>query len=450
MYSSSSILLVTSLDVASFLYSSTSHSSTEINHLFLFDRPAQSFLPNTLSTAPISTSPAPRPIDAEDKPPSTEFDVIATYNDLIRNDPTITPPIAAIESLINLLASSPLTTISETLALLSTHSRKLLASQRNPIPLSAGTDLFQRYLISSFQQRPSSLTNSDFSTLRHHIITQSSLFVKNAGTARSKIARHALPFIIKRDASTGTSHTTIVTFGCSRVVHAVLTHAAEHSPSQSRSFDVICVTRAASSSPVSSLEEASLSKLAALGIPTATIPLHGLPYALSSLSTPPQVLLGASAVLENGAIVSDLGSHAVGLIARAFHVPLHVCVESYKFVRNFPLGCGPGDLTRMGVRQDVVKFSDPASDAASDFGDGDGVHERKGDDYFASEGKSASAIPEVEERENTERERERERAAQDEDPMIEITPPELISALITENGIMTTNAVSEELIKLWF
>jgi translation initiation factor 2B subunit (eIF-2B alpha/beta/delta family) len=34
--------------------------------------------------------------------------------------------------------------------------------------------------------------------------------------------------------------------------------------------------------------------------------------------------------------------------------------------------------------------------------------------------------------------------------MVEITPPELISALITENGIMTPNAVSEELIKLWF
>jgi len=34
--------------------------------------------------------------------------------------------------------------------------------------------------------------------------------------------------------------------------------------------------------------------------------------------------------------------------------------------------------------------------------------------------------------------------------MVEITPPELISALITENGVMTPNAVSEELIKLWF
>ncbi|KIW64312.1 hypothetical protein PV04_09256 [Phialophora macrospora] len=404
-----------------------------------------------MASASLSTPPrTPRTPNPEQKSPSTEFDIIATYNDLIRNDPSITPPIAAIESLINLLASSPLTTISETLALLSTHSRKLLASQRNPIPLSAGTELLQRYLISSFQQRPSSLTNSDFSTLRHHIIAQSSLFVKNAGTARSKIARHALPFIVKRDASTSTGNSTIVTFGYSRVVHAVLTHAAEHSPSQPPSFDVICVTHAASSPSASASEETALAKLVSLGIPAAAIPLHGLPYALSSLPTPPLVLMGASAVLENGAIVSHLGSHAVALIARAFNVPLHVCVESYKFVRNFPLGCGPGDLTQMGVRQDVLKFSGPTSDAASDVGDGDGVHERKGDDYFASEGKSASAIPEGEGDGNGNGAGEGEGYEHDEDPMIEITPPELISALITENGIMTPHAVSEELIKLWF
>jgi len=34
--------------------------------------------------------------------------------------------------------------------------------------------------------------------------------------------------------------------------------------------------------------------------------------------------------------------------------------------------------------------------------------------------------------------------------MIDITPPELISGLITESGIMTCEGVAEELIKLWF
>ncbi|KAJ9602893.1 translation initiation factor eIF-2B subunit alpha [Cladophialophora chaetospira] len=366
----------------------------------------------------LSTPPrTPKPVDS----PPTEFDIVAAYNESIQNDPNITPPIAAIESLIDLLASSPLSTISETLALLSAHSQKLLASQRNPIPLSAGTELFQRYLISSFQQRPSSLANSDFSTLRHHIITQSSVFVKRANGARKTIARHALPFI--KDDST------IITFGFSRVVQSILALAAE----ENRSFNVIYILPASSSSPKGSLET-SISKLQRLDIPTSTIPLHALPYALSSLSTSPQFLLGATAVLENGSIVTDQGTHTIALIAKAFNIPLHVCVESYKFVRNFPLGYGPSALARLGVSQDVLRFSTPGDDGASEAGEANdaGVQEKKGDDYFGSEAKK------------TEEEEESK------GPGIEITPPDLISALITENGIMTPNAVSEELIKLWF
>jgi translation initiation factor 2B subunit (eIF-2B alpha/beta/delta family) len=37
-----------------------------------------------------------------------------------------------------------------------------------------------------------------------------------------------------------------------------------------------------------------------------------------------------------------------------------------------------------------------------------------------------------------------------EEEMVDYTPPELITALILENGVMSPNAVSEELIKLWF
>ncbi|EXJ84445.1 hypothetical protein A1O3_05113 [Capronia epimyces CBS 606.96] len=355
--------------------------------------------PASLSTPPSTPKPTP------DTSPSTDFDIVAFYNDLISRDPTITPPIAAIESLTSLLASTPLTTISETLALLSTHSSKLLASQRNPIPLSAGTELFQRYLVSSFQQRPSSLASSDFTALRHHILSNSSLFVKRANEARPKIAQHALPFI--KDDST------IITYGYSRAVQALLTHAAE----SNRSFNVIYVL------PATGLSERVSKFIAALNdlsIPTATISMQALIYALASLAPsapPPQFIIGAAAVLENGSIITELGMHQLALIAKSVSVPLHVAVESYKFVRNFPLGYGPTDLARLGVRQNVLQFgtgtpnSDPKPEAAT-----------------ADEGKVLTTEAE----------------------MVEITPPNLISALITENGIMSPNAVSEELIKLWF
>ncbi|KAK5422206.1 translation initiation factor eIF-2B subunit alpha [Exophiala xenobiotica] len=298
---------------------------------------------------------------SSEQSPTTDFDIVSFYNELVREDSTITPPIAAIEALISLLAKTRLTTISETLNLLSTHSQKLLASQQNPIPLSAGTELFQRYLVSSFQQRPSSLADSDFSTLRDHILTNSSLFVKRANEARLKIAHHALPFIKEES--------TIITYGYSRVVQTLLTHAAD-----------------------------------------------ALTYALASLPATqpaPQFIVGATSVLENGSIVTELGTHQIGLIAKAVSVPLHIAVESYKFVRNFPLGYGPLDLARMGVRQDVLRFSTGAESQENE------QQSRKGQ-------------------------------VVDVGGMVEITPPELIDALITENGILTPKAVSEELIKLWF
>ncbi|KAJ4509852.1 translation initiation factor eIF-2B subunit alpha [Exophiala dermatitidis] len=355
------------------------------------------------ASAPVTTPPmTPKAMSTStsDGSPSTDFDIVAFYNDLISREPTISRPIAAIESLISLLASTPLTTISETLALLSTHSSKLLASQRNPIPLSAGTELFQRYLVSSFQQRPSSLANSDFTTLRQHILTTSSLFVKRANEARPKIAHHALPFL--RDDST------VFTYGYSRAVQTLLTHAAE----ANRSFNVVYILPA---SGVTGPMSQSIAALNSLSIPTATISLQALTYALASMppsSPPPQFIVGATAVLENGSIVTDLGMHQLALVAKSVHIPLHVAVESYKFVRNFPLGYGPADLARMGVKQNVLQFQTAATTKDS---------QTPAEDTLSSE-----------------------------EEMVEITPPQYIDALITENGILTPNAVSEELIKLWF
>ena len=349
------------------------------------------------------TIPTSLPTSPTVQSPSTSFDIVSYYRELLRSDQSITPPIAAIESLISLLATTRLTTISETLALLATHSTKLLASQRNPIPLSAGTELFQRYLVSSFQQAPSSLANSDFSSLRHSIITNSSLFVKRANEARVKIAHLALRFV--REEST------IITYGYSRVVQTILTHAAE----SGRFFNVLYVLPSSGLSPTLSKSITTLNKLS---IPTSTIPIHALNYALASLpasSGTPLFVTGAAAVLENGSIITQLGTHQIALTAKSVSIPLYVAAESYKFVRSFPLGYGESDLARMGVKQNVLRFSTSGNGSG-----GDSVEK-------AQLGSGSEA-----------------------EDMVEITPPDLISALFTETGSMTPDAVSEELIKLWF
>ena len=327
------------------------------------------------------------------------------YNRLISSDPSITPAIAAIESLIAGLGAASLSTITETITLLQTSSATLLRSQSNPIPLSAGTELLQRYIITSFQQQPAQLSGHDFTQLRRQLITNGKLFVSRTKSARSKIAKHALPFI--RDDST------VFAYGSSRVVDAILNHAAE----SSRYFHVIFI----SSSTIQSNNEStsldrSTKRLLALGIPVSTIAFPALSHAIASLKQPqrtnPLFLLGAEAVLENGAAISNLGSHLIATVAKANKISCYFAAESYKFTRQFPTSFGDADLQRMGARQEVLRFGSSV-DEEMDWK----VEEKSGG---AGRG------------------------------LVDITPPELISGLITESGIMTCEGVAEELIKLWF
>jgi translation initiation factor eIF-2B subunit alpha len=362
---------------------------------------------DTMALASPPSTPKSGGYDSVD-PPSTSFDVAAHYTGLITKDPSLTPAIAAIESLVALLSANPLTTISETLALVSHQSKILLSSQRNPIPLSAGTDLFQRYLISSFQQRSLSPHQSDFAVLRSNLVRNSRLFVSRAKQAPKKIALHSLPFI--RD------DCTVFTYGASSVVDTLLNTAIE----ANRYFILISIT--SPTSPASTITSSTKPS-----IPISAIPMHALTYALSSL-TPSQrhstsLIIPASAVLENGAVVSALGTQQLALLASSFSIPFYVAVESYKFVRSFPLGSGSGDLARMGVIQSSL--------LPSDIDDVTETRSSQKDRAGSGNEKDNKTITENEE-------------------MIEITPPHLITALITENGIMTPADVAEELIKLWF
>lgn len=125
-------------------------------------------------------------------------------------------------------------------------------------------------------------------------------------------------------------------------------------------------------------------------------------------------LLGAEAVLENGAAVSNLGSHLIASVAKANSTPCYFAAESYKFTRQFPTSFGDQDLQRMGAKQQVLRFR-------SSLGDD---KEKEWSVENSNGGGNEGSV--------------------------DITPPELISGLITESGIMTCEGVAEELIKLWF
>lgn len=138
-----------------------------------------------------------------------------------------------------------------------------------------------------------------------------------------------------------------------------------------------------------------------------------------------------------------MGTYQMGLLAQATKKPFYVVAESYKFVRLYPLG--QWDLP---VRQQVVEFK--TADQEGGVGTMGGEDGNEGglepktqgqgneEGYFDMKSKGLTTRTKVGD------------SLTNEDEIVDFTPPHLISALITENGVLTPSAVSEELIKLWF
>ncbi|RAK99020.1 translation initiation factor eIF2B subunit alpha [Aspergillus ibericus CBS 121593] len=341
-------------------------------------------------------------------PDAKPFDIVATYNDLLRSDPDLTMPIAAIEALVLLLTHSPSSTISETLDLLEKSTAHLKQSIPNPIGLSAGTDLFQRYLITTLQ-RPGQLGPAgDFNAIRAHLLSNGRLFIRRAKESRDKIAAFGRGFV--RDGST------VLTNGGSRVVASLLQKAADEKggPSAVR-FKVIYVLSSAKKNSDEPEGMETVRALRAKGVPVSTIPESAVAYAMGKADI---VIVGAEGVVENGGIVSRMGTYQIGLLAKAMGKPFYVVAESHKFVRIYPLG--QYDLP---IEQRVIDF--------------------KTEEDVADEAKQQKAV-------STETSDAKAVNTADSADVVDFTPPHLISALITDSGVLTPSAVSEELIKIWF
>jgi translation initiation factor eIF-2B subunit alpha len=360
--------------------------------------------------------------------------IVSTYNDLLESDPDITMPIAAIEALVLLLTHSPSSTISETLDLLAKHTAILKNAIPNPIALSAGTDLFQRYLITTLQ-RPGQLGPAgDFNAIRAHLLSNGRLFIKRAKESRNNVAAFGKGFV--RDGST------ILTNGGSRVVSALLQKAADekNGPSAVR-FRVIYVLYGINDAENLSVEPEGLETVRALrarGVPVATIPESAVAYSLGKVDT---VIVGAEGVVENGGIVSRMGTYQIGLLAKAMGKPFYVVAESHKFVRLYPLG--QYDLP---IEQHVINFKTEEDVAAEEAG-----RSTKGTNVTNSESQASS---EEKAQHMTALLNGAPAGKPDGNAMrrdaVDYTPPHLITALITEGGVLTPSAVSEELIKIWF
>lgn len=381
--------------------------------------------------------------------PAGSFDVLAIYRKVLDNDPDITMPLAAIYTLLEVLTKTNASTVSEFMDILKRGKAILIEAVPNSYSLQAGCDIFQRFVMRSLD----SIEN--FEDTKAHLVANGQLFVQRARQARDKIAETGSLFI--KDGSTLLIHS------YSRVVLAVLTRAAL----KNRRFKVYITESRPNGSGLKSKRV-----LERHGIPCCMLLDVAVAYAMHSTD---MVLVGAEGIVENGGLINQIGTLNVAQLARAANKPFYCLVESHKFVRIFP-------LTQYDLAQaePVLQFSNPPSRSRAASAamspapahpspklghqdhEYDNPHKNGSQDEMETEGTEA-----VSERPNDTPFPERpERITSSSadvanadvmgvteirnNPQLDLTPPNLITGLITDLGVLNPmSGVSEELIRLY-
>lgn len=298
-------------------------------------------------------SPAPAAHDQtlpiRPNPSTTTFDIVSTYHHLLATNTAYTQPVAAIQALISLLNAQPTSTAFETLDLVKNQVALLHASVRNPVPLAAGTDLFERFLVQSLRAQDDA--SRSFAATRDHLLSNSAVFASRAIQARESVADAGWRLV--KDGST------VLTFGASRAARDLLCRAAEQSLIRTGrvSFYVVYVRdarRAAESDDV-------VRRLRAVGIPVAEIPETAVAHVMGLQRRVTMVLVGAEAVPQSGGIFSRLGTAQIAKLAHAHtpQIPFYVATEEHKFVRMATLPTGQKDKD-LGFAQGLLDFSTEA------------------------------------------------------------------------------------------
>ncbi|CAA2985852.1 translation initiation factor eIF-2B subunit alpha-like [Olea europaea subsp. europaea] len=178
---------------------------------------------------------------------------------------------------------------------------------------------------------------------------------------------------------------TILVHGFSRVVLEVLRTAAQNR----KLFRVFC--------PEGRPDRAGLrlsNELAKLDVPVKLLIDSAVAYSMDEVD---MVFVGADGVVESGGIINMMGTYQIALVAKSLNKPVYVAAASYKFARLYPLD-----------HKDMVPALRPI-----DFG---------------------VPIPSKVEVETSAR---------------DYTPPEYLTFLFTDLGVLSPSVVSDELIQLY-
>ncbi|KAI3628873.1 GCN3 [Malassezia furfur] len=234
------------------------------------------------------------------------FSIVDAFHNALREDDELPHPIAAIFALSEMIGSSQAETTSELMESIKRASEELKNSLPNPIPASAGLELFMRFVTTKNWAGGS-------------LITTALEFAHNTvPSCRERITALLVPFI-KDD-------TVILTHAYSRVVMQVLLTAVK----THRKRISVYVTE----SRPSEHGLRTYHVLSEAGIPCTVVLDSAVGYIIHKVD---MCLIGAEGVAESGGLFNAIGSYQLGVIAKAACKPVFAAAESFKFLRMFPL-----------------------------------------------------------------------------------------------------------------
>ncbi|KAL9309622.1 putative tubby-like, nagB/RpiA transferase [Arabidopsis thaliana] len=299
------------------------------------------------------------------------FSVIEDFNSW-RQQPDLAEAVAAIRALAAVIRASEATTMMELEIELKKASDTLKSWDTTSISLTAGCDLFMRYVT-----RTSALEFEDFNSAKSRVLERAEKFGEISCKARTIIAMLSQDFIF--------DGCTILVHGFSRVVFEILKTSAQNK----KLFRVLCTEGRPDKTGVLLANE-----LAKLDIPVKLLIDSAVAYSMDEVD---MVFVGADGVVESGGIINMMGTYQIALVAQSMNKPVYVAAESYKFARLYPL-----DQKDLEPALRPIDFSIPVPHKV-----------------------------------------EVERSARD------YTPPQYLTLLFTDLGVLTPSVVSDELIQLY-
>ena len=386
--------------------------------------------------------------------PAEEQKVVEDFRARVAEAPHVAIAVCAIQALTSVVRGSSSTTMMGLEKELQRAVAALKACNPASISLAAGCELFSRYVTRA------SLDIPRFDECVARVLERGEQFSLQSSNSRAQISELVDRFIADGKV--------LLIHGFSRVVHAVLLHAA----ARGKNFSVVVTEGRPNCDGYHAAAE-----LLKAGIPCTLILDSAAAYSMAAVDL---VLIGAEGVAESGGVINKIGTFQMCLTATAMKKPVYVAAESYKFARLFPLG--QKDLPETKEQQPPFRpalapaiasasasaaaaaaphqaqanggGSSAAAAAASMSGVAPASVLAAAELLFSPCSSSSSSSSSSSQQHKGSSSSGSSSAFGDKfttlNPSCDYTPPEFLTLLFTDIGILTPSAVSDELIKLYY